>query len=168
MKRILKSWALVAAAAMGAVACQKEIQEEVPVNEGTVQVTFVSGSPETKTTVDTSGEKPIFAWGENETFAVLEQTDALAEASSVAYEKVDGKANITATFAANAGKNSYNYVTVYPASGYVSAESLASATLSLPAVQTMAEASYDPAAEAFYRIFIQILNYLIFFLLFCL
>lgn len=132
---------------MGFTACQKEIQEEVPVNEGTVQVTFVSGSPETKTTVDTPDGKPVFAWGENETFAVLEQTDDLAEASSVAYEKVDGKANITATFDANDGQESYNYVTVYPASGYVSAESLASATLSLPAVQTMAEGSYDPNAD---------------------
>ena len=143
----MKSFILVAAAAMGFTACQKEIQEEVPVNEGTVQVTFVSGSPETKTTVDTSGEKPEFAWDENETFAVLEQTDALAEASSVAYEKVDGKANITATFDANDGQESYNYVTVYPASGYVSATGLDAATLSLPAVQTMAESSYDPAAD---------------------
>ena len=147
MKKIMKSFILVAAAAMGFTSCQKEIQEEVPVNEGTVQVTFVSGSPETKTTVDTSGEKPIFAWGENETFAVLEQTEALAEASSVAYEKVDGKANITATFAANAGKSEYKYATIYPASGYVKAESLAAATLSLPAVQTMAEGSYDPNAD---------------------
>lgn len=147
MKAIIKSFILVAAAAMGFTACQKEIQEEVPVNEGTVQVTFVSGSPETKTTVDTSGDTPVFAWDENETFAVLEQTDALAEASSVAYEKVDGKANITATFAANAGKGSYDYVTIYPASGYVKADDLASATLSLPAVQTMAESSYDPAAD---------------------
>lgn len=133
---------------MGFTACQKEIQEEVPVNEGTVQVTFVSGSPETKTSVDTSGEdKPVFSWDENETFAVLEQTDALAAATAVTYEKVDEKAQITATFKANAGKSSYDYVTIYPASGYVSAESLAAATLSLPAVQTMAESSYDPAAD---------------------
>ena len=83
MKKIVKSFILVAAAAMGFTACQKEIQEEVPVNEGTVQVTFVSGSPETKTTVDTSGDTPVFAWDENETFAVLEQTDALTEASSI-------------------------------------------------------------------------------------
>lgn len=133
---------------MGFTACQKEIQEEVPVNEGTVQVTFVSGSPDTKTSVDTSGEdKPVFSWDENETFAVLEQTDALAAATAVTYEKVDEKAQITATFKANAGKSSYDYVTIYPASGYVSAESLAAATLSLPAVQTMAESSYDPAAD---------------------
>lgn len=147
MKAIIKSFILVAAAAMGFTACQKEIQEEVPVNEGTVQVTFVSGTPETKTTVDTSGEKPIFAWGENETFAVLEQTDALAAATSVTYEKVDGKANITATFDANAGKGEYKYATIYPASGYVSATGLDAATLSLPAVQTMAEGSYDPNAD---------------------
>jgi len=148
MKKIVKSFILVAAAAMGFTACQKEIQEEVPVNEGTVQVTFVAGSADTKTSVDTSGEdKPVFSWGENETFAVLEQTDALAAATSVAYEKVDGKAKITATFDTNAGKGQYQYATIYPASGYVSAKGLAEATLSLPATQTMAENSYDPAAD---------------------
>ncbi|MBO5941758.1 MAG: BACON domain-containing protein [Bacteroidales bacterium] len=147
MKRILKSWALVAAAAMGAVACQKEMQEELPVNGETVQVTFVAGAADTKTSVDASGKAPAFAWGENETFAVLEQTDALAAAASVTYAKVDGKAHITAEFTANPGKESYDYVTIYPASGYVSATGLGAATLSLPAVQTMAEGSYDPNAD---------------------
>lgn len=147
MKKIFKNLALVAAAAMGFTACQKEIQNEIPVNDSTVQVTFVAGSADTKTSVDTSGEKPVFAWGENETFAVLEQTDALAEATSVSYANADGKANITAEFAANPGKESYDYVTIYPAGGYVSATGLANATLSLPAVQTMTEASYDPAAD---------------------
>lgn len=147
MNKMMKNMVLVAAAAMGIVACQKEIQEEVPVNGETVQVTFVAGTADTKTSVDASGEAPVFAWGENETFAVLEQTDALAEATSVTYAKVDGKANITAEFAANPGKESYDYVTVYPAVAYVGAESLAKATLSLPAVQTMAEGSYDPDAD---------------------
>lgn len=153
MKKIVKSFILVAAAAMGFTACQKEIQEEVPVNEGTVQVTFVSGSPETKTSVDTSGEdKPVFSWDENETFAVLEQQNSSTptKAGSVEYEKVDGKAKITATFGAGSyvkGATMYQYVTIYPASGYVGAESLAAATLSLPAEQTMATGSYDPAAD---------------------
>lgn len=147
MKKIVKSLILIAAAAMGFTACQEELQNDAPLTEETVEVKFVASSADTKTSVDTSGEVPVFAWGENETFTVLEQTDALAAATSVTYEKVDGKANITATFAANAGKESYNYVTVYPASGYVSAESLAAATLSLPAVQTMAEGSYDPTAD---------------------
>ena len=132
---------------MGAVACQKEMQEELPVNGETVQVTFVAGAADTKTSVDTSGDAPEFAWGENETFAVLEQTEALAAAASVTYAKVDGKAHITAEFAANPGKESYDYVTIYPASGYVSATGLGAATLSLPAVQTMAEGSYDPNAD---------------------
>ena len=147
MKRILKTWALVAAAAMGAVACQKEMQEDLPVTGKTVQVTFVAGTAETKTSVDTSGDTPVFAWGENETFAVLEQTDALVAATSVTYEKVDGKANITAEFAANPGKGSYDYVTIYPEGAYVSASKIGEATLSLPAVQTMAEGSYDPNAD---------------------
>ena len=132
---------------MGAVACQKELQEEVPVTGEAVQVTFVAGTADTKTSVDTSGDVPVFAWGENETFAVLEQTDALAEATSVTYAKVDGKAHITAEFAANPGKESYDYATIYPAGGYVNATGLDKATLSLPAVQTMAEGSYDPNAD---------------------
>lgn len=147
MKKIFKNLALVAAAAMGFTACQKEIQGEIPVKDNTVQVTFVAGSADTKTSVDTSGEQPVFAWGENEKFAVLEQTDALAAATSVTYAKVDGKANITAEFAANPGKESYDYVTIYPAGGYVNATALDKATLSLPAVQTMAKGSYDPAAD---------------------
>lgn len=147
MKKIVKSLILIAAAAMGFTACQEELQNDAPLTEETVEVKFVASSADTKTSVDTSGDTPLFSWGDNETFTVLEQTDALAAATSVTYEKVDGKANITATFAANAGKESYNYVTVYPASGYVSAESLAAVTLSLPAVQTMAEGSYDPAAD---------------------
>lgn len=153
MKKIVKSFILVAAAAMGFTACQKEIQEEVPVNEGTVQVTFVSGSPDTKTSVDTSDdETPLFSWDESETFAVLEQQNSSTptKAGSVEYEKVDGKAKITATFGAGSyvkGVTMYQYVTIYPASGYVGAESLAAATLSLPAEQTMATGSYDPAAD---------------------
>lgn len=148
MKKIVKSLILIVAAAMGFTACQEELQNDAPLTEETVEVKFVASSADTKTSVDTSGDTPLFAWGDNETFKVLEQTtDALAAATSVTYEKVDGKANITATFDANAGKESYNYVTVYPASGYVSAESLAAATLSLPAVQTMAEGSYDPDAD---------------------
>lgn len=144
---MMKTWALVAAAAMGVAACQKEIQDDVQIKGETVTVTFVEQSQDTKTTVDTSGDTPVFAWDENETFAVLEQTDALAAATSVAYEKVDGKANITAEFPANAGKGEYKYATIYPASAYVSASDLAKVTLNLPAGQTMAEGSYDPAAD---------------------
>ena len=138
---------------MGFTACQKEIQEEVPADKGTVQVTFVADSPDTKTSVDTSDdETPFFSWDESETFAVLEQqnSDTPTKAGSVEYEKVDGKAKITATFGAGPyvkGATIYHYVTIYPASGYVGAERLDAATLSLPAVQTMAEGSYDPDAD---------------------
>lgn len=147
MKKIFKSLILVAAAAMGFTACQEELQGEDYANEGTVVVSFVAGTPETKTSVDTSGDVPEFAWDDSETFAVLEQTDALAEATSVAYAKVDGKAKIDAEFATNAGKSEYKYVTVYPETAYVSAESIDEATLKLPAEQIMTTGSYDPAAD---------------------
>lgn len=147
MKKIENILLLVAAAAIGFTSCQVEEHEDACPDGGTVVVNFVAPSAQTKTTVDTSGEKPSFTWNETETFAVLEQTDALAKATSVAYEKEEGKALITAEFAANAGKGEYQYVTVYPAGGYVSAENISEATLSLPAAQTMAEGSYDPDAD---------------------
>ena len=150
MKKFFRSVMLVAVAAMGFVACQNEFDEpnvNQPVADGVV-VTFVADEPATRTAVDTSSdEAPVFSWSDNENFAVLEQTDALAVGSNVTFEKVDGKANITATFAKNEGKSEYKYVTLYPASGYVSAESIASATLALPANQTMATGSYDPNAD---------------------
>lgn len=152
MKKIFKSLILVAAAAMGFTACQEELQGEDYANEGTVVVSFVAGTPDTKTSVDTSGDTPLFAWDDDEEFAVLEQRNSSTptKAGSVEYEKVDGKAKITATFGAGyyvKGATIYQYVTIYPASGYVGAESLANATLSLPAEQTMASGSYDPAAD---------------------
>lgn len=147
MKRIVNILVLVAVAAMGFTACQKEIQGEVNPNGDTVTVNLVAASADTKTSVDTSGDVPVFAWGETETFAVLEQTDALAEATAVTYTNEEGKAKIAAEFAVNAGKGEYKYVAVYPKSGYVSASSLSEATLVLPADQTMADGSYDPDAD---------------------
>lgn len=146
MKRTMKTLAFVAVAAMGLTACQNDFEEQVEAKDSVV-VTFVADSADTRTSVDTSGDTPLFAWGENETFAVLEQTDALAAANSVTFENKKGKAHISAEFATNEGKDSYSYVTVYPASGYVSAENISAATLTLPAEQTMVEGSYDPAAD---------------------
>ena len=146
MKNI-KTLALVAAAAMGFASCQKDVQEQVQPETGTVHIDFIAQSADTKTSVDTSGDVPVFSWNETETFAVLEQTDALASASSVTFAKEEGKAKITAEFDVNAGKSEYQYVAVYPASGYVNAASISEATLALPAVQTMAEGSYDSAAD---------------------
>ena len=144
---MMKTLVFVAAAAMGLTACQNDFEEQIEAKDSVV-VTFVTDSADSRTSVDTSDSTaPKFAWDENETFAVLEQTDALAEATAVTYENVDGKAEITATFDKNAGKESYQYVTVYPATGYVSAEGIEAATLSIPAEQTMAEGSYDPDAD---------------------
>lgn len=146
---MMKLLTAIAVAAMGLSACSNEFEEtNKRPNIGDVVVTFVADAETTRTSVDTSrDDAPLFSWDDNETFAVLEQTDALAVASNVTYENVDGKAHISAAFAANDGKESYQYVTVYPASGYVSAEGISSATLALPAKQTMAETSYDPDAD---------------------
>lgn len=146
MKKMMKTLALVAAA-MGLTACQNDFEEQVQVKDSVV-VNFVADSAESRTSVDTSGTTPVFSWNAEESFAVLEQTTSLVEATAVEYTKVDGKANIKATFMANHDKSEYKYVTIYPASGYAGgAESIESVTLNLPSVQTMAEGSYDPAAD---------------------
>lgn len=147
MKNTVKNMFLVAAAAMGITACQKEVQEGIQAGEETVLIDFVAASADTKTSVNTTGETPVFAWGQTETFEVLEQTDALARAESVKYVNEEGKAKFSAEFTANPDKGEYKYVAVYPKSGYVGATILQEATLCLPAQQTMAEGSYDPSAD---------------------
>ncbi|MBR4045420.1 MAG: hypothetical protein IKK05_00785 [Alistipes sp.] len=147
MKRIMKLMTLVAVAAAGLTACQNNFEEIT--NEDIARSVVVKFESEeaTRTSVDTSGDEPLFSWNEAESFVALEQTDALAEATSVNYKLVDGKAHIDAEFALNGGKDEYRYAVVYPASGYVAAESINSVTLALPAEQTMAEQSYDPNAD---------------------
>ncbi|MBO5875775.1 MAG: hypothetical protein J6Q20_04550 [Alistipes sp.] len=146
MKRMMKLWTLVAVAAMGFTACQNNFEESATNSpSNSVVVKFIS--EEARTSVDTSGDAPIFSWSESDTFEVLEQTDALAKATSVNYTMADGKAYIDAEFAANAGKGAYKYIAIHPASGFVSAESIDAVTLALPAEQTMAEESYDANAD---------------------
>ncbi len=146
MKRTMKSLTVIAAAVMGLVACQSNFDEvATPSVKNTITISFIED--ESRTSVDTSGEEPVFSWNDNETFAVLEQTDALAQATSVTYNKVDGKANIDAEFAVNADKEMYKYITVYPESGYVAAEKIDAVTLALPAEQSAVEGSYDPNAD---------------------
>ena len=148
MNRMKRTLAVIAIAAMGLAACQNNFEEAGNADvKNNITVKFVAESAESRTAVDTAGETPLFSWNENETFAVLEQTDALAQATAVTYEKVDGKAVINAEFAANEGKAEYSYVAVYPKGGYVAAENINAATLALPATQTMVEGSYDPNAD---------------------
>lgn len=141
---MMKLLTVVAVAAMGLTACQTGFEEQANVDNN-VTVSFVA--EQTRTTVDTSGSAPLFSWSDNETFAVLEQTDALAQATSVAYAKVDGKAKIDAQFPINADKGEYKYIAIYPANGYTAAENISNATLALPSAQSMAEGSYDPNAD---------------------
>ena len=137
---------VVAVAAVALTSCQNNFEDaNNEAIKSSVVVNFVAES--TRTSVDTSGDTPIFSWSENETFAALEQTDALAVANSTTYTNVNGKASIAAEFALNPGKEEYEYVVVYPEAGYVSAENVSTAVLALPAAQTMANGSYDPNAD---------------------
>ena len=149
MKKMMKLWAVVAAAAMGLTACQGNFDEQVGADvKNSVIVKFVA--EEARTAVDTSGDTPLFSWDDDETFVVLEQTDDLAESTSVTYAKVDGKATITAEFDENAGKDEYKYIAIYPESnyGYGDTKSINEATLLLPEEQYMySESSYDPNAD---------------------
>lgn len=147
MKRIFRLIALVAVAAVGFAACQNHFEEVVNGNIAESVVVKFETEAATRTSVDTSGDTPLFAWSDNESFVALEQTDALAEATSVNFNLADGKAYIEAEFALNEGKDEYRYAVVYPESGYVAAENINAVTLALPAEQCMAEESYDPNAD---------------------
>ena len=147
MKKMIKLLTVVAIVAMGLTSCQNGFDENNVngVVKGSVTINFVS--EEARTSVDTSGDTPLFAWGEEESFEVLEQTDALVKALSVAYTNVGGKANIDAEFALNADKDEYKYVAVYPKTGFVSAENINEAVLALPSEQSTAVGSYDANAD---------------------
>ena len=133
----MKTWALVAVAAMGLTACQNDFEEQVEAKDSVV-VTFVADSADTRTSVDTSGDTPVFTWDEVENFYVLEQTaDTFEAVNTDQFELKEGKAHITAEFAANPGKGEYKYVTIYPEDGYVDATDINNATLTLPAEQEM-------------------------------
>lgn len=153
MKRMMKTWALVAVAAMGLTACQNDIDEQIEVKDSVV-VTFVTDSAESRTSVNTEGDKPVFSWDDSgETFKVLEQTNnSFVTATDVVFEKdkESGLATIKATFAANAGKEYYSYVTIHPEGG-IDMEKSATinlATLNLPENQYMYEVgTYDSDAD---------------------
>ena len=147
MKRLMKLMTIVAAAATALTACQNHFEEVVNENIARSIVVKFETEATTRTSVDTSGDTPIFAWNDAESFVALEQTDALAKATSVDFELVDGKAYIEAEFDVNEGKDAYRYAVVYPEEGYVAAESINAVTLALPAKQTMAYESYDPNAD---------------------
>lgn len=133
----MKTWALVAVAAMGLTACQNDFEEQVEAKDSVV-VTFVADSADTRTSVDTSGDTPVFTWDEVENFYVLEQTaDTFEAVNTDLFELNEGKAYITAEFAANPGKGEYKYVTIYPEDGYVDATNINEAILTLPAEQEM-------------------------------
>ena len=146
---MMKTLAFVAVAAMGLTACQNDFEEQIEAKDSVV-VTFIADSAESRTAVDTTGEKPVFSWNDSgESFAVLEQSDALAEATNVTFEKNDdGLAEITAEFPSSSYNLMYKYATIYPKSGYVSAESINNVTLVLNPNQKMWSAdTYDRNAD---------------------
>lgn len=152
MKKFMKSLMLVAVAAMGLTACQNDINEQVNATKGEVTVTFIANSADaTRTSVSIDADKNVtFAWDEEESFVVLESIDGAAptQALSVDFENVDGLAEISATFEENFDGLEYDYVAVYPATAWAESNTtLSEAELIIPAEQTMAAASYDPAAD---------------------
>lgn len=143
---MMKTWALVAAAAMGLTACQNDYEEQIEAKDKVV-VSFLADAAEGRTSVNTEGDAPVFAWDDAESFAVLEQTNKLAVATDVNFSKKEnGSAEITAAFDYYEYAEGYKYVAVYPETGYVSGD-FDEATLTLPAEQTMVAGSYDPAAD---------------------
>lgn len=146
MKRLMKAFVLVAAAAMALTSCENEVMDSVQEND-TYTLTFVADAPEgTRTSVSINGDKATFDWSADETFVVLENG---VSASSVTYKKnSEDKAEISATFTGDAAAE-LNYVAVSPANAWVTNDNnnVEAAKVIFKDSQTLTEDSYDPNAD---------------------
>ena len=118
---------------------------EVPSPSGIVRMEVLAGTP-TKTAITADGS---VVWGEGEQLTILETSGGSARfyVSDVGVSS-DGGATMSfgVSLSALSGSNFY-YDAVYPSSSVVSSVSASSVIVNLPASQTPASASYDPAAD---------------------
>lgn len=160
MKNIFKSLMLVAVAAMGFTACQKEGVEESTNNsvaESTYTMTFTAEAPESRTSVAIDGDVATYSWSVDESgnltdrVVFLQTQDAndnvnykynVAEDSSIS----EGVATFVTEFAEVTDATAYNYAAIFPAQTF-SGSALTGISVSLPDTQTLTEGTYDPTAD---------------------
>lgn len=146
MKKLMKSLMLFAAAAMALTSCENEVMNEGIETNDTYTLNFVTGAPESKTSVSIDGNTASFAWSESETFHFVQKTSAgLKKGSNVSYNKnAEGQAEITATFTETGSP----IVAVYPEAAWVSnTDDYNKAKLIVLATQNLTEGTFAPDAD---------------------
>lgn len=158
MKKMIKNLMLVAVAAMGFTACNKEDFEEATNNsnahDNIVEMTFIAGAPESRTSVTIDGNTATYSWSEDDKigfyYVDTDFTNKKKQNSKAATIANDGTATFTASFELLDGATAYNLGAFYPGSSWVShAESdyFNNVNVKISAAQNLTEGSFDPAAD---------------------
>ena len=139
MKKYASSLAIIAAAALALVSCQKEIINNLPSEDG-INVTITAGTPQTKTALGSDGETPY--WKDGDALSVTNGTS-----SNVSFTEnsiADGETALIATFSGKVSEAG-DYYAVYPHTGSISEGK--GPRVSVPAEQHPTATSFDGAAD---------------------
>ena len=148
---------LVAVAAMGFTACQKESVEESTNNsvaESTYTMTFTAEAPESRTSVAIEGDEAKYSWSAGDKvgfYYVATDVDYKKKGnSSSATIADDGTATFKGEFESTDGATAYNIGAFYPGNSFTTHADenyFNNVLVKIAATQTLTEGTYDPAAD---------------------
>lgn len=160
MKNIFKSLMLVAVAAMGFTACQKEGVEESTNNsvaESTYTMTFTAEAPESRTSVAIDGDVATYSWSAGDKvgfYYVATDVDYKKKGnSSSATIADDGTATFKGTFESadsDPAPTAYNIGAFYPGNSFTTHADenyFNNVGVKIAAAQNLTEGTYDPTAD---------------------
>lgn len=144
MRKIFKSFVLVAAAAMAFTSCQKE--ETAAPETVSVNLTMHADVEQTKTYLD---ENNAVLWGNGEVVTLYVGAGETAKFFDSASTDADGEASASFTFAIEGVDQADSYALggIYPASAAMDDnKNAAQYKVILPATQNQVDGNYDPSA----------------------
>ena len=150
MKKLMKSLMLFAAAAMALTSCDNEGMNEGIESNDTYTMTFTAGAPESRTSVDISGDKATFSWCGDDVVGFIQsavQVEKVNKTNGDIKTLEEGVATFETKFDAVDGASTYNYGAFYPGNNWVSNASFAEVKVKLPAIQTLTDGSFDHEAD---------------------
>lgn len=158
MKKMIKNLMLVAVAAMGFTACNKEDFGEATNNsnahDNIVEMTFIAGAPESRTSVAIDGDVAKYSWSAGDKvgfYYVATDVDYKKKGNSSNITIAgDGTATFTGKFDSTNGATAYNIGAFYPGNSWTThaAENyFNNVGVKIAAAQTLTEGTYDPTAD---------------------
>ena len=146
MKKIFRTFALVAAAAAAFTACQKESGN---VNENGIKIKVIADEASLKTAI-VDGETPYVKWLASDAISLWETAGTVVRNAASSYTTLsdsDKKATFDITISgADPGGSSYIYTAAYPAGAITSGSSFH--RFMMPSTQQIGvDGGFDPAAD---------------------